>query len=85
MPQGNTSARTVEQFVDGHSTELPNQSLLALRAKASILFEKSAQLADKWNFSTFRIAFSLALYAVRTQTEISGLQVALSSKLNSWL
>ncbi|KAI0825656.1 hypothetical protein BC629DRAFT_1434266 [Irpex lacteus] len=49
MPQGNTSARTVEQFLDGLTTDSANQSLLALRAKAAILFERSSQLAERWN------------------------------------
>lgn len=49
MPQGNTSARTVEQFLDGLTTESVNQSLLALRAKAAILLERSSQLAERWN------------------------------------
>ncbi|KAI0692447.1 hypothetical protein BC835DRAFT_1277730 [Cytidiella melzeri] len=49
MPQGNSSARTIEYFLDGLTTELPNQSLLCLRAKAAILFERSSQLAEKWN------------------------------------
>ncbi|KAI0091627.1 hypothetical protein BDY19DRAFT_931436 [Irpex rosettiformis] len=49
MPQGNTSARTVEDFLDGLTAESPNQSLLTLRAKAAVLFERSSRLAERWN------------------------------------
>ena len=49
MPQGSTSALTVQNFLDGLSTELPDQSLLALRSKAAILFEQAYHLAEKWN------------------------------------
>ena len=49
MPQGNTSALTVQNFLDGLNAELPDQSLLSLLTKSSILFEKAYRLAERWN------------------------------------
>lgn len=49
MPQGNTSALSVQTFLDGLTTELPDQSLLSVCAKAAILFEKAYHLAERWN------------------------------------
>ena len=49
MPQGNTSALTVQKFLDGLTTELPDQSLLSMSSKAAILFEQAYHLAEKWN------------------------------------
>ncbi len=49
MPQGNTGARTIRNFLDGLTTENHYQSPLALRSKASILYEKACQLAGRWN------------------------------------
>lgn len=53
MPQGNTSALTVQNFLDGLSTEFPDQSLLSMRSKAAILFEQAYHLAGKWNPGEF--------------------------------
>lgn len=57
MPQGNTSALTVQKFLDGLTTELPDQSLLSMYSKAAILFEQAYHLAEKWDPSKFASGF----------------------------
>ncbi|EKM50062.1 uncharacterized protein PHACADRAFT_213827 [Phanerochaete carnosa HHB-10118-sp] len=52
MPQGSTSALTVQNFLDGLSTELPDQSLLSLLTKSAVLFEQAYHLAEQWNPSS---------------------------------
>lgn len=49
MPAGGQPVQTVQAFLNNPATDTQHQSLLALRAKASILYEKSAQIAAHWN------------------------------------
>ena len=49
FPQDSTSALTVQTFLNGFSAEPPDQSMLSLLTKSSILFERAYHLAEKWN------------------------------------
>lgn len=62
MPQGSTSALTVQNFLDGLSTELPDQSLLALLTKCALLFEQAFRLAERWNPGS--LAFQTQFHAL---------------------
>jgi hypothetical protein len=53
MPAGNTSTLTLQGFLDGLTMESPDQSSLALRAKAAILFERAHHLAQRWDPGEF--------------------------------
>ncbi|KAJ3531177.1 hypothetical protein NM688_g7609 [Phlebia brevispora] len=49
MPQGGAGAQTVLSFLRGLTTESPYQSLLALRAKSSVLYEWASRVAASWD------------------------------------
>ncbi|KAF7793506.1 hypothetical protein EIP86_004618 [Pleurotus ostreatoroseus] len=49
LPPGHYGGQTVQAFLSGMAPDSEHQSLLCLRAKASILYEKSAQLAAQWD------------------------------------
>ena len=66
MPQGNTSAMTVQNFVDGLTAETPEQSLLALRSKAAVFFEKAYHLAERWNPGTWLSIIPRSFSAARS-------------------
>ena len=53
MPPGNFAGQSVQSFLTGDLPDNDHQSLLALRAKASILYEKSAQIASRWSPRTY--------------------------------
>ncbi|KIP07417.1 hypothetical protein PHLGIDRAFT_118101 [Phlebiopsis gigantea 11061_1 CR5-6] len=67
MPQGSTSALTVRNFLDGLTTEMPDQSLLSMRSKAAVLFEQAYRLVEEWNPTS--LAFQNQFHALNARIE----------------
>ena len=74
MPSGAFPGQTVQAFLSGNPSDNEHQSLLALRAKSSILYEKSAQIAARW--SPRKRAFATASLLRKSDTDDFGKHVS---------